>query len=261
MGGYPTAAVVSLGLGSELAVEDVEGLYEGILDRMLPLRCRLIGGNVTSVERGLVVDITVLGEVEAGRSVRRDTGGAGDIVWVHRGIPAPRPPGLALLQAGLQDDPTPGFDRLIRTYLEPHGRVVEGRELGRRGVATSLIDVSDGLIGDLRHLVEGRDLGILLREEALPIEDELRSAGARLGRPPDSFLLAASDDYELLFTTTPADEDRAIAAIREVSDVPLRRVGALVAGGRGEVVIEDRQGRRRPPVGGGWDHFSSDRAD
>ncbi len=260
MGGSPTAAVVSLGLGPELAIEDVEGLYEGILDRLLPLRCRLVGGNVTSLESGLIVDITVLGEVEAGRAVRRDTGRAGDIVWVT-GAPGSAAAGLALLQAGISDDPALGLGRLVRAYLEPRGRIYEGRALGRNGVVTSMIDVSDGMIGDLRHLVEGRDLGVLLKEDAVPIGDDLLAAGTRLSRAPDSFLLSASDDYELLFTTAPTEADRAIAAIREISDAPLWPIGELVAGSGGEIMVEDRQGRRRPPIGGGWDHFRADRSD
>ena len=211
---------------------------------------------MTGIESGLVVDITALGEVEAGRAVRRDTGRAGDIVWAT-GAPGSSAAGLALLQAGIGGDPDPALLRLVRAYLEPAGRIREGRALGRSGAATSMIDLSDGLIGDLRHLVEGTDRGIVLEEESLPIGEELLAAGVWLGRPPDSFLFSASDDYELLFTTAPKDGEQALAALRQVPDLPLRKIGEVVGGGGGEVVIEDRHGRRRPPGGSGWDHFLS----
>ena len=206
------------------------------------------------MEGGLLVDMTIIGEVEEGRAVRRDTGRAGDIVWVT-GVPGSAAAGLALLRAGIQPGAVPGLDGLIHAYIEPRGRAREGRKLGESGLATAMIDVSDGLVGDLGHLVEGSDMGILLKEEAVPVGEDLRAAGARLGRPPESFIYSASDDYELLFTTAPDRSDRVAPAIREISDAPVWPIGELIEGGKGQVIMEDRSGRRRPLIGGGWDHF------
>jgi thiamine-monophosphate kinase len=257
MGGVPRAAVVSLGLGPETAVEDVEAIYEGILDKLLDLRCLLVGGNVTSLEQGLLVDMTVLGEVEAGRAVRRDTGRAGDQVWVT-GLPGSAAAGLALLDAGVRLGDAPPLDRLIGAYLEPEGRAREGRALGMSGAVTSMIDVSDGLIGDLTHMVEGRELGVVLMERSVPIGGDLHAAGERLGRPPEGFVLSASDDYEILFTMPGERAGDAVRAIREISGMPARRIGELTPGIPGQVLIEDAGGRRRAAAAGGWDHFSPD---
>ncbi len=254
MGGVPRAAIVSLGLGPENAVEDIEALYEGLTTRLLDFETRLIGGNITGLEAGLLVDLTLVGEVEAGRAVRRETAQPGDIVWVT-GAPGSSGAGLELLRTlGVE-----GLDaeqrELAERYLCPSSRVREGRSLGLGGCVSAMIDLSDGLIGDLAHLCEGRTAGIVIREEALPIGEEIIRAAMLLARPPEALLLGPSDDYELIFTTRPERGEDAIRAIRMVSDVAVWPIGEVVDGVNGAVLLEDRNGARRPAVGRGWDHF------
>ncbi len=253
MGGIPRAAMVSLGLGPEVSVEDVEEIYRGMCSRLLGLGSQLIGGNVSAMPSGLFVDVTMLGEVEEGRAVRRNTAREGDLVWVT-GAPGSAAAGLALLRSSAGTPLPADLVPLVEAYLSPQARAFEGRALGSSGAVSAMIDVSDGLIGDLAHLVEGRGLDVLLREEALPVGEGLKAAGAALGRPPESFPLEPSDDYELIFTTAPEEAENALAALRGASDVAAWPVGEIAAG-TGRVLIEDLQGKRRTTVGRGWDHF------
>ncbi len=120
-----------------------------------------------------------------------------------------------------------------------------------------MIDVSDGLTGDLTHMVEGQATGIVLREEALPIGDRLATAAAEIGLAPIGLLLGASDDYELVFTTAPDGAEPAMRALRSVSDVAAWPIGEVIAGAPGQVLLEDRLGRRHAAGARGWDHFIS----
>jgi thiamine-monophosphate kinase len=253
MGGLPRAAIVSLAIGPQIAVEDLEELYRGLCGRLLAHDARIAGGNVSGLADGLVIDITLLGEVEAGRAVRRDTARPGDIVWVT-GAPGSSAAGLALLQEH-GGRPPEGFGEMIAAYLRPDARAREGRALGTSGAASAMIDVSDGLTGDLSHMIEGRPLGILLREESLPIGDPLAAAASEIGIAPISLMLGASDDYELLFTTAPDGAERAVRAVRSVSDVAVWPIGEVTADPAGQVLIEDRSGRRHLAGTRGWDHF------
>lgn len=256
MGGIPRAAVVSLGIGPEIALEDMEALYDGLCTRLLDFDARLIGGNITGLTSGLLVDLTLLGEVEQGRAVRRHTAEPGDIVWVT-GAPGSAGLGLALLLSlgpeGLDAEQRAVAER----YLCPPSRAREGRALGASGSVSAMIDLSDGLVGDLTHLCEGREIGIVIREESLPIGEEFARAATLLARAPAKLLLGPSDDYELIFTTHPDRGEEAVRALRAISDVAVWPIGEVAGGLSGAVLLEDRKGVRWPGAGRGWDHFHS----
>ncbi|MBD3161199.1 MAG: thiamine-phosphate kinase [Candidatus Eisenbacteria bacterium] len=256
MGGIPRAAIVSLAIGPGAAVEDLEELYRGLTRRLGEHGATLIGGNVSGISEGLILDLTLLGEVEIGRAVRRSGVAPGQIVWAT-GMPGASAAGFALLQAGWTGGEDGDLDALISAYLHPVPRVAEGRRLGETGLARAMIDLSDGLVGDLRHLVERRPFGILLRAENLPIGEELRRAAIELGRSPQSFLLEASDDYELLFTTDPDAVDPVTELFAGPGRPPVQPIGEVVGDFAGEVVLEDVDGRIRPASPTGWDHFPS----
>lgn len=253
MGGLPRAAIVSLAIGPQIAVEDLEELYRGLGARLLDHGARLVGGNVSGLVEGLIIDVTLLGEVEVGHAVRRDTSNPGDIVWVT-GSPGSSAAGLRLLLKRQDEEPLV-FPWMVDAYLRPAARPREGRALGKSGAVSGMIDLSDGLVGDLTHMVENRPVGILLRDEALPISDPLVEAASAIGVNPITLVLGASDDYELIFTTPPDRAEEAMRALRSVSSVAVWPIGEVIAGAPGQVLIEDSQGRRRPAGARGWDHF------
>jgi len=256
MGGIPRAALVSLCLGPDTAVEDIEDLYRGMVARFAEYRALLVGGNVSGLDSGLVVDVTLVGEVEAGQAVRRDGARPGDLVWVT-GSPGSACAGLELLRSGVRASQQPQWTSLIAAYLSPVPRVREGRALAATRVVSAMTDTSDGLIGDLHHLVERQHIGILLREESLPIGEALTEAALRLGRSPLSLLLGPSDDYELLFTVAPGSAEQTLRTLEEISKVAVWPIGEVIPDAPGQVLLEDRCGNRRPALAGGWDHFPS----
>ncbi|MCL5059765.1 MAG: thiamine-phosphate kinase, partial [Candidatus Thermoplasmatota archaeon] len=211
----------------------------------------LVGGDTT---RGaLTLSITVIGEVPPGQALRRDGAQAGDDVWVS-GVIGSAALALAYRQGRLFMEQIDAAKVLPALYL-PTPRVELGIAL--RGVATSAIDISDGLLGDLGHILErsrvgASPIGARLEFAALPtlpvVQDYLHEAVAR------DCVLAGGDDYELCFTA-PADRRDAVAAAAQSVGVAVTRIGRITAGPGLTVIGPD--GRPLPFEHTGYDHFAA----
>lgn len=252
MGGLPLYALVSLGLNNDTRVRDIEDLYQGFLAELNPFGAGIIGGNLTKAVGAVFIDITLIGEVEVGKSVKRSTAREGDIVLVT-GFPGEAAAGLQLLLKGV-----PGHDLrshpLVRRYNRPSHRAQEGRAVGLSGLATAMIDTSDGFLGDLGHICEESGVGAELIQERLPVSDALREAALQLGKDPLELFLGDSDDYELIIICAPEHVSPLCSAVKAVSDVPVTEVGRLVERCRGLNLILPG-GMSRSIRAGGWDHF------
>ena len=244
MGATPRWATLSIALPS--ADERWVGQFAaGLFALAERFGVELIGGDTT---RGpLTISISILGEVPRGLALRRAGARPGDDLWVSGELG-----GAAL---GLA---RPEIPEALRRLQEPEPRVALGERL--RGIATSAIDVSDGLVSDLGHILECSAAGAQLDYARLP----RAAAFAQLGTGADAevlerrCVLSGGDDYELLFTAAPSERNRLAALSRELA-LPLARIGAirpaadealplpLVLDARGEPI----------PVRAGYDHFAA----
>jgi thiamine-monophosphate kinase len=212
----------------------------------------IVGGDTT---RGpLNLCITALGECEPGRALRRDGAQAGDLVWVS-GRPGLASLGLAQLQGRIAL-PEP-WNRLCIAALEkPRPRVALGQALV--GVASAAIDVSDGLLADLGHIGERSGLAAAVQLVQLPHLRDLAGSGesydANLRRLALECQLAGGDDYELCFTTPPA-QSQTVSQIAARLELPLWCIGSMVAGAPGEVTVYDPDGKPVEFPRRGYDHF------
>ena len=194
----------------------------------------LVGGDTT---RGpLSIGVTILGEVPAGRALRRSGAAPADDVWVSGELG-----GAAL---GLTH---PGIAAAAKRLEEPEPRVQLGGRL--LGLASAAIDVSDGFAQDLGHLLEASGVGAIVEMELLPSSVEVRKKKAHR-----KFILSGGDDYELVFTAK-KEQREAIAAISKELALPLTRVGVLEKGNPILTVVD----RNRKPVRieRGFDHFAT----
>jgi thiamine-monophosphate kinase len=204
----------------------------------------LVGGDTTLGP--LNICITVFGEVPAGAALLRRGARAGDDVWVSGTVGDAR---LALEVfrggASLAGD---AFAR-VRVAMElPQPRVALG--LALRGVASAAIDVSDGLLGDLGHVLRASGAGARIDADAVPRSDDLRAQPLALQR---LCTLAGGDDYELVFTAG-ADRRAAVEAAGRAADVAVTRIGRIVAGPPA-VRLLDRAGESVRVGRHGFDHF------
>ena len=211
----------------------------------------LVGGDTT---RGaLTISITVMGEVPPGQALRRDGAQAGDDVWVS-GVIGSAAAALAYRQGRLFMEQIDAAKVLPALYL-PTPRVELGIAL--RGVATSAIDISDGLLADLGHILErsgvgAGPIGARLEFAALPtlpvVQAYLHEAVAR------DCVLAGGDDYELCFTA-PSDRRDAVQAAAESAGVAVTRIGRITI--PPGLVVLAADGQPLPYAKTGYDHFAA----
>lgn len=206
----------------------------------------VIGGDTTRGPLNLAP--TVFGEVPAGQSLTRSGAHAGDDIWVSGS------PGLAALAlASLQDRVElvgAAAESCLRALQRPEPRIELG--IGLRGIARAAIDVSDGLLGDLGHILERSEVGALIRLADLP-QDALQAAPER----PDlalQCLLAGGDDYELLFTAAP-DKRTEITDLGQELDLALSRIGAVTPD-PGDLAVVGADGHPLAVRRSGYDHFA-----
>ena len=253
MGGRPRYAMISLGLRSDTLLKDVIAIYRGFLTELNPFQAFVIGGNVTKSTDANFTDITLIGEVEAGKMVRRSTAKLGDVILVT-GYPGQSAAGLEIL---LQAEPgkTWADNPLVTAYQSPEQRAVEGHAVAQTGLVNAMIDTSDGLLGDLGHICDESGVGAVLYEQDLPISQALRQFSEDSGRGGLDFVLKESDDYELMMTCNPEHVAGIRDALAGVSHIPVAKIGAITAN-KGKIEIMDSKGNSRPATVSGWDHFS-----
>ncbi|RJR33789.1 MAG: thiamine-phosphate kinase [Desulfobacteraceae bacterium] len=252
MGGLPLYALVSLGLRPETAVVDVEEMYRGFLFELNPFHASIIGGNITGVGGSSFIDITLLGEVPEGKTIRRSTAKPGDAILVT-GFPGRSGAGLRLL---LEKRGEEGVENrsLVRKYLVPGHRAGAGRAVALSGLATAMIDTSDGFLGDLGHICEESGAGADLEKKNLPLDEDLIETARRFGEDPLDFVLGNSDDYELIITCPPEHVIEVIEVLREAGVDSISEVGKITSSARTIRLIDERGGERRIHPKG-WDHF------
>ena len=255
MGGAPRFFVVSLAAPPHTPVEWVEALYEGIEARAAEAGAVLVGGDTTASPDAIHLAIALLGECPTAEVIYRRGARPGDSIFVT-GSPGESAAGLALLTAELTGSFDPCADRAVfealkARHLDPEPRLRAGRALARAGAATALIDVSDGLLADLGHVLARSGCGARVEAARVVISPGLAAAGARLGLDPLALALSGGEDYELLFTAPPDAEPEALSRLLEIA---VSRIGTITPGpDRARVV--DAAGNEVPIPRAGFDHF------
>ena len=241
-GAKPLAFTLALAL-PRVDATFLDGFARGMLALADEHGIELVGGDTTAGP--LNICITVFGEVPAGQALRRDGAKAGDELWVSGTLGDAR---LALEGfRGTVNLPGDVFTRVRRAMEAPQPRVALGQAL--RGVATSAIDLSDGLAGDIGHVLSRSRLGATLRLDALPRSADLATQPPALQQ---ECLLHGGDDYELLFSAAPADAAR-VQAAAQASGVAVTRIGHLQP--EPGVRVLDAHGRALDVKLQGFDHF------
>ena len=244
MGATPRWATLALAL-PEADEGWLQEFSAGFFDAARKYSVDLIGGDTT---RGpLTLCVQIMGEVTAGMALRRSGARPGDEIWVsgHLGDAALA---LAHLQRRIELTPHDAASCLAALH-SPVPRVALGEALV--GLAHSMIDVSDGLLADLAHILEASRAAADVDFAALPVSSALR---AHLhGEVARSCLLAGGDDYELCFTAPPSRHE-AVMALSRLLDLPLTPIGTIREGEG--VRLLDAQGKEMPIGARGFDHFS-----
>ncbi len=241
-----------LGFTLSLALPRVDeswlaGFAEGMFALADAHACELVGGDTT---RGpLTINITVFGEVPAGEALLRSGAQAGDDLWVSGTLGDAR---LALEAfRGALSLPQEVFTAARLRMEQPQPRVALGQAL--RGVATSAIDISDGLLGDLGHLLLRSQVGVTVDAQAASTLLAAQAAMQFDAAVLRELVLAGGDDYELAFTA-PSGRRGDVEAAAQQAATPVTRIGRIDA--EPGVRVVDAQGRALPQTFPGFDHFA-----
>jgi thiamine-monophosphate kinase len=245
MGATPRYATLAISLpdAREDWVELFAAGFFALADRH---EVELIGGDTT---RGpLNICVTIFGEIPAGHAVRRDGAVIGDDVWVSGTLGDAALGLMALRDEVMLGDAERAF--CVGRLESPEPRVDLG--LGLRGVASSMIDLSDGIAGDLAHIARASGLAARINVDFLPLSFALQAQNAARAQ---RCALSGGDDYELCFTAS-VDRRELVAAVGRSVGLPLTRVGSMfaVTQAAAPLVLVDGDGRALPPAGG-YDHF------
>ncbi|MFQ5736705.1 MAG: thiamine-phosphate kinase [Thermodesulfobacteriota bacterium] len=237
MGGRPMIFLVSLSLPASTGKRFLDHLYKGITSRAVRSGCAIAGGNV-SRSREISITTTVLGEAKSD-VVYRKGASPGDIIYVT-GTPGDSALGLAELEKkGLARARRGRFRAQVLRHLAPEPRLEAGAALARGGLATAMIDVSDGVLLDLKRLCRESGTGAEVFIEKLPLSAGLERF--RLdGKGPGwaALSLTGGEDYELLFTAAV----KKAAAIKRLSarlGLPVTAIGRITGTARVKVIGED----------------------
>ncbi len=223
MGAKPVWSMLSIGVPEKIWKTDfVERFYDGYMSLAEKFNVELVGGDVSKTTEKVVIDSIVAGEVKKGKAVLRSTAKVGDSIFVT-GKLGGAAGGLYLLENGERFDENTSnasFEKLILRQLKPNPQAEIGQFLGANDLATSMIDLSDGLSSDLRHICDASEVGAKIFAEKIPIDENLREISSE-NLDFLNFALHGGEDFELLFT---ADEKK-MKKILQRNSVEFHHIG------------------------------------
>lgn len=264
MGGWPTVAVIALGLTDQTDEAWVRAFYAGIAALAKDARCAIAGGDIVRAP-AVTLGITVAGEVRPTHLRTRAGARPGDIAAIsgplgraaaglrlldRPGSPVALERGAIAIERGSSQD----FATLLRTaYLEPTARLREGRYLASRHAVRALMDISDGLSTDASRMAGASGVDIVLDAVALAPDPAVAAAAKALGVEAMDLVLNGGDDYELLAAVEPRAFKHIADGYAKRFGRPLLRVGSFEPGA-GRAWIE-RFGKREAVAPSGYDHL------
>lgn len=240
MGGQPIATFISLALPRGTPQRWIDGFSRGLLALAKKWSITLAGGDTAESPAGILADVVVLGSAPKGKAILRSGARPGDFIYVtgklggsaatlHRLMKNPRS------KLALRDFPSHFF---------PEPRLEVGRILREKNLATSMIDLSDGLSTDLSHICDESSAGAEISAEAIPL--------AAIGRPATKVKLDSAlhggEDYELLFT---ASHRKKIPS--QIDGIPITRIGRITGNKKIVLLNKGRASELKPR---GWEHFT-----
>ena len=248
MGGIPRHFLLSLAIPENISVEFLDNFVAGMLEMGDQFGVTLIGGDTCSARQGMVVSVTVIGEQSPDLIVKRSGAQPGDLICVT-GTLGDGALGLMQLRAGICEGAA------VARHLDPLPRVLEGMKLAKAGPPSAMIDISDGLLADLGHVLDLSGVGARINLAKLPLSGYYRGNQPLFIEDPFLLPLSGGEDYELLFTVHPDRLSAIQSSLKETG--PLATIiGEITASGG--LSIFTATGDEYFPEQRGYNHFHYD---
>jgi thiamine-monophosphate kinase len=241
VGAEPIGVLASLALPVHSPVPDFAAVMDGIGAAAAAVGAKVIGGDLAS-SPNWTVDVTVIGRSQ--HPVRRSGAQAGDGLWVTGYLGGARA-GLSAFTSGQSP-----AGAVRDSFVHPVPRMAAGRWLAQHG-ARAMIDLSDGLAGDARHLAAASEVAIVIEMERIPLGPGVQDSALAMGEDPFTFAARGGEDYELLLALAPGFSSDQATEFEQAMNLPLTRIGTL-SPGRGLTLTL----AGRPISLGGFNHFT-----
>jgi len=256
MNGTPQEVIVGLGISNRFSLEAVEELYSGIYLACEKYKIDLVGGDTCSSVQGLVLSVTAVGTVAKDNIVYRGPAGEGDLLCVSGDLGGAYA-GLLVLErekavykANPEMQPElQGYDYVLQRQLKPEARGDIIEILKNAGIKpTAMIDISDGLASEIKHLCKHSETGCTVYEDKIPIDQSTYDTARSFNMDPTLYALNGGEDYELLFTIRQSDYEimKNILEISIIGHMTGKNEGVNLITKSGSVIEIKAQG---------WDHL------
>ncbi len=252
MGGRADFMLLSVALTENCSSEWVDDFFRGVLAVSQEHRVVLVGGDTVKSGEQIVLSVTIIGSSPEKQVIYRSGTEPGDLVWVS-GYLGEAAAGLELCkrcQGDLHSIDTQ-YEALVTAHLNPSAQLALGQELGKSGLIRSMIDISDGPATDLAHICKESGVGASVMEDKLPLSDALRRAAEFLKMSPVELALSGGEDYQLLFSSPPANEQQLLKSA-DTMGVEIHCVGSFNKGR--QVILAGEE--PRDITFQGYEHFS-----
>jgi thiamine-monophosphate kinase len=256
MNATPSQVLVSIAFSNRFSVEALEEFYAGVYAACNEYNVDLVGGDTSTSQKGFVINVTAIGEVAHDNYVKRDGAKKADLICVSGELGGAFL-GLTLLErerrifeeTGAQPD-LENQAYIVGRLLKPEARKDIIEYLAEAEIKpTSMIDLSDGLSSDLLHICKQSDVGCVLYEDKLPLNDEAKNFAYKLQLDPTACALSGGEDYELLFTVDQGDYEK----IKTNPGISI--IGYITEAAEGKHLVT-RAGNKHELVAQGWTHLN-----
>ena len=246
MGGTPHFLYLGLACPGETELDDLNAFLKGALSEAERHNVTLVGGDTCRSPGPWMISVTVEGSCPAHQAIGRDGAQPGDLIMVSGTLGASAL-ALHLLRNGMEPEPA-----LLARHHQPTAQVELGRLLGERRLAKAMIDISDGLAGDLEHILQASQVDGKIEEDRLPLSEAFRR---HVDVQPDlrGLALYGGEDYELLFTVAP-EKAAEVVALGIKLELSVTTIGTIQEGS-GTLWLQGKTGAARPILVKGYDHF------
>jgi thiamine-monophosphate kinase len=229
MAALPFVAVVAVALPQDMTMDQARQLYDGLQRPAIEYNCPIIGGDTTSWNKPLAVDVTMLAKPGPKPPILRSGAQVGDAIMVTGRL------GGSLHGKHLQFTP----------------RVNEAQTLTQMAELHAMIDISDGLSSDLRHICRQSNVNAIIDANAIPLSDAVKNCS-----DPLTAALTDGEDFELLFCLSPHDAANLLRTWPRHSDLELSQIGQITSlDHEHRIMLRQPDGTTEPLTAKGWEHF------
>ncbi len=255
MNAVPTQVLLNIGFSNRFSVEALDEFYAGVYAACREYNVDLVGGDTSTSQKGFIISVTAIGEVAPDNFVKRSGAKKGDLICVSGELGGAFL-GLTLLErerrifeeTGAQPD-LENQAYIVGRLLKPEARKDIIEYFAEAEIKpTSMLDLSDGLSSDIMHICKQSDVGCVLYEDKLPLNDEAKEFAYKLQLDPTACALSGGEDYELLFTIDQGDYEKI------KTNPAISIIGYITEASEGKQLIT-RGGNKHELVAQGWNHL------